>query len=310
MHNCQRQLAYGYIVASHNAQHPDRREAYLLKQLQSLPAWQGSIVHRVLATDFFDRVRAGRPFDAEALTATAVGLARRQFAFSEAHRSRLPGQTKSAAGDVYCALFEHEHDLSISEERLQTVHATLGLCFDHLAAQTEFLALATTGTGHVAEPPLTFRVDAATVAATPDLVFRSNTGRVTIVDWKVGGSDTSDYSRQLRVYALAVIRCGRWQGVAAENVDLYEVNLLKNRVQRHSFEQRHIDETEDFIFRSLVERDALIGDGGFMGLDWDALEVAAKPTTCQYCNFAPLCIRQLAAANVSIAEAVMQGRLV
>lgn len=95
-------------MASHNAKDPERREAYILKQLQHVNAWQGSLVHRVLATKFLAALRSGWPMDFDDLAAAAYELALRQFGFSANRRYREPGQSKRAAGGDYCALFEHE----------------------------------------------------------------------------------------------------------------------------------------------------------------------------------------------------------
>ena len=60
MRRCQRLFVFGQVMASHNARDPLRHEAYLLKQLQSLSTWQGSVVHKVLATSVLADMRAGR----------------------------------------------------------------------------------------------------------------------------------------------------------------------------------------------------------------------------------------------------------
>src|SRR5436309_12571237 len=108
---CPRLFAFSYLVASHAARDAVRREAYILKQLQHVTTWQGSLVHHVLATEFVPALRSRRAIDAETLAATARSLAERQFAFSEAKRYRVRGQTKSGAGADYCALFEHEFSM-------------------------------------------------------------------------------------------------------------------------------------------------------------------------------------------------------
>src|SRR5436190_7051634 len=154
MRRCQRLFVFGQVVASHKARDPLRREAYLLKQLQSLSTWQGSIVHKVLATTFLSDVRAGRVIDPAALSAAAHDIARRQFAFSAARRYREPGQTKGAAGDEYCALYEHEYGQDISSEQLDTVYATITRCFEHLAGHEAFLAQLSASSAHLAELPL------------------------------------------------------------------------------------------------------------------------------------------------------------
>ena len=309
MRRCQRLFVFGQVMASHNARDPLRREAYLLKQLQSLSTWQGSIVHKVLATTFLSDVRAGRAIDPAALSSAAHDLARRQFAFSAARRYREPGQTKGAAGDAYCALFEHEYGQDISPEQLDIVYATITHCFEHLAGQEAFLARLSAGSGHLAEQPLNFSLAGATITATPDLIYIGANGRLVVVDWKVAGSETSDYSWQLLVYALAVARCGRWPTVDAEAIELYEANLLRNQVRQHPVSAQRLQEAEDFIYRSLVEREALVGKDRFDDLDLDEFEVAERPGTCYHCNFGSLCLRQLEAAGCSEEARMVQERL-
>jgi hypothetical protein len=309
LRRCARQFLFGHALASHNAKDSERREAYVLKQLQHLSAWQGGIVHRVLATDFFSALRVGQPIAAAALTARAHDLARRQFAFSAGRHYRQPGQTKRGAGNDYCALFEHEYGLEILPGSLANVLSQLARCFEHLASQADFLARVYAGSRHLAEPQLSFRVDGATVVAIPDLVFLRAPGQPTVVDWKVAESETSDYSRQLLVYALAVARCGRWLGVPSEAIELLEVNLLKNQVRQHQVNDDRLQETEDFIYRSLVELRAFVGNSDFDARKLDELDVADRPGTCFHCNFGRLCVRRLQAASRLPDAELVQERL-
>ncbi len=313
MRRCQRLLAIGHIIASPTAKDPDRREAYILKQLQPLVNWQGSLVHQVLASRFFaDSILAGRPVDLVGLTAAAQDLARRQFAFSGARRYREPGMTKSAAGDAYCALLDHEHGRDIPSEQLTALHAKLACCFQNLASQHELLALIRAGSGHRAELRLTFRLGdwhLPVATATLDLVFVRPDGGLAIVDWKASEGRAGDYARQLFVYALAVARCGLWPGVVAEAIELYEVNLLANRIRQHPVTAERLDEAEDFVYRSLVEMDALVDGCTGEDLDLSEFEVADKPTSCQHCNVGPLCVRLLKEAGRPEEAGAIQGRL-
>src|SRR5260370_24388130 len=299
MRRCQRAYAFGHVIASHSARDPLRSEAYILKQLQHLSAWQGSLVHRILATDFLADLRAKRPFNPAALTAAAQDLARRQFAFSAARRYRKPGQTKQAAADEYCALFEHEYGLEISPASMEKVHTTITQCFEHLAGQREFLARLYASSGHVAEQTLGFALNGVSVTATLDLVCVGRDRQLLVVDWKIAESETSDYSRQLLVYALAVARCGRWPWVRAESTQLLEPNLLKNQIRVHPGSIQHREEAEDFIYRSLLERSVLIGTGRFDNPDLSEFAVAERPGTCFHCNFGSLCVQQLADTGCS-----------
>lgn len=309
MGRCQRLLAFNHVTASHNAHDPQRREAYILKQLQHVSAWQGSLIHTILSTHIVAAVRSALPLCPGELTMAAQALAREQLAFSAARRYREPGQTKSAAGAAYCALVEHEHGRDLSPAVLATVDATLARCFEHLAGQTPFLDSLYAGSGHVAETPVYFRLDGATITATPDLVFARRGGKPTVVDWKVAESETSDYTRQLHVYALVLSRCGRWDGVAPHDIDLYEVNLLTDRVTRHPVDAGALEDAEDFVYRSVVDMRALLGDGGFAQLDMGEFEVAERPTTCAYCPLGALCVRMLTDGGRDAEAQLIQGRL-
>lgn len=309
MRRCQRQFAFSQLIANPLAKDPERHEAYILKQLKQLSTWQGSVVHKVLSTVFLDDIANHRPVDSVKLAAAAQDLARRQYAFSAARRYREPGMTKKAAGDDYCALYAHEYVQPIPPEALAEVYQNLSLCFEHLASQNEFLTTLAAGRGHRVEQTLFFRLADAPITAKPDLLFFTVEQQPIVVDWKVGESETSDYSRQLLVYALAIERCGYWPSIRAETTRLYEVNLLKNQISQHALTAHRLDEAEDFIYRSVVEMEALVGADTSQGFDLDELEVAEHPTTCRYCTFRPLCLHYLEQAGRAEEVALVQGRL-
>lgn len=311
---CQRRFAFAHIMASHNAKDAERREAYIRKQLQHVTAWQGSVVHHVLATDFAAALEARVPFNWSALTERAHALARQQFAFSAAGRYREAGLTKTAAGDSYCALYEHEHKLDLPVDTLASVEEMIAGCFRVLAEQTEFLALLRRGTRYSAEQHLNIEISGVTVAVTPDLIITRG-GKPMIVDWKTGNSDTSDYRRQMLIYALAVARDRRWPVVAADEIVLYEANLSKGAIRQHPVDDVLLAQTEDFIYQSVLEQQALVGSGRYADLDLESLDVADQPTTCSHCNFRPVCLARLEAdaqvpldATASVAAGIGGGR--
>ena len=309
LRKCQRLFAFSHRVASHAARDPVRREAYILKQLQHVATWQGSLVHHVLATEFVPALRARCAIDAETLSASARSLAERQFAFSATKRYRAFGETKSGAGPDYCALFEHEFDAVIDAETPSRVADDAAVSFKNLMSQTEFLRELRAGRDHTAEVPLMFRLDGVTIAATPDLLFRLVSGKMAIVDWKIGRSETSDYRMQLVVYALATARSGRWPGLSPDDVELYEVNLLQNCVRRHPVDSARLESAADFVYRSLMDLRRLGADAAYGDMDLSAFDVAGRPTTCQYCNFRKLCTETLIAEGRPEEAEAVQGRL-
>lgn len=309
MKRCQRQLVFAHVVASPTSKEPERHEAYLLKQLQQISAWQGNLVHKVLAREIPLILQTKQSLDASALTDRVMCLAQRQFAFSSAHSYRQPGTTKTRTGDDYCALFAHEYGQEITDNCVARASEAATLCFGNLISQKDFLHLLYAGSRHVAEPRLNVRFDGSSLMAVPDLVFASNDGCLSVVDWKIGNSETSDYTYQLLVYALAVVLCGLWARVCEQGLNLYEVNLLRNYVRKHHIDQERLREAEDFIYRSLVDLEAIVSEITYANLNLDDFEVAQRPTTCQYCNFNRLCESKFHTEEQLKGAAIVRGRL-
>ena len=159
MRRCHRQLMFATIIASHSAKDPQRREAYILKQLQHLSTWLGDLVDEVLSNYMVPTLREGQPVDFDGLIHVAQDLARRQFAFSEAKRYREPKMTKTAAGEEYCALYEHEYELQLPRDSLHIVQGRLAECFSNLSSQQAFLKLLLTGSDYRPKPTISVPLD-------------------------------------------------------------------------------------------------------------------------------------------------------
>ena len=309
LRRCHRQVAFGQVVASHNARDPVRREAYIRRQLHSVESWQGSVVHQIMATDVLADLRAGRPIAPLALAAAAHDLAQRQFTFSAARRYREPGMTKAKAGDAYCALRARDEGVDVGMAPLRAVEENVVRCFTHLAGQTELLARLYAGYEHVAESRLSLRVGRATVAATPDLIVAGYDGALTVVDWKVSRGTISRYEPQLQLYALMALESGRWPRLTPERIALYEVNLLDNRVYQHAVTADELVATVTRMRAGVAELERVLGDGSYGRLDLAALNIAAEPTVCASCVFAPLCIDKLVEASRDVDAATVAARL-
>src|ERR1700730_4008341 len=250
MRQCQRKMAFAHLVAHHAAKKDQfRREAFILKQLQHIPAWQGHIVHRVLAGDFLNMIRSRGEFNWLKLVELAQGMARRQFAFSAARRYRTEGLTKSSNGDQFAALYGHEYGPPPDSFALEMVCAEFAHIFTNLRSQENFLEKIRRGYNHRAESNLFFRLKnfSPIVTAKPDLTFDLPGSKIVVIDWKLGNRLERENSRQLQLYGLVVMRCGWWRDVSPSQIELAEVNLTRNVVEYHSFDQSTVDETEDFL---------------------------------------------------------------
>src|ERR1700730_16671581 len=88
---CQRKWFFKNVLASWNAKDPIRREAFVLSKLQSLGAWRGSIVDKVLSDVLLPRLQQRQACTTDTIinAARAIFDAQRQFAAS--HRIREVG---------------------------------------------------------------------------------------------------------------------------------------------------------------------------------------------------------------------------
>ena len=288
---CQRQYFFGSIMASHNARDPVRREAHLLKQLSGLAEWRGKLVHHAMQHFFVPGLKQGVVPSQQRLLDQTVGLARDQYSFSEQRRYKENGLTKTAAGASFLALREHEYGVPIQPGQVEEVLEAVRQCYVFLYSKLEFLDGLRRAPWHSPELTITFRVGDDAVRGMLDLAMggRNGSSKITIVDWKIGHSETSDYSRQLRVYALAAL--ARWKDRRVEDLSLVEANLLQGKVIVHPVTERELLDVEDFIYRSVSEMRRVADNPQYTLEDLENYDVARSPRSCEHCRFLRLCER-------------------
>jgi len=281
---CQRQFFYGNIMASHNAKDPKRREAFILKQLKHLPVWRGILVHECLSNYFVPTVK-GELVSQTELTNATLALLDQQFIFSKNRRYRT-GSSKTEHGSQYCALYEHEIGLSIEDKNVDKIKSEISQCFDYLYSNMDFLIRLKNCENLTSEIFLPFKIDSTTISAKLDLTFIDKTN-LNIIDWKIGASDTSDYSNQLLVYALAATqRMGR----KPDRIKLFEVNLLKKQIVEHAIDEEKLQKIEDFIYKSISDIKSVTQEQKYDNLNFDDFETAHNSTNCEFCNYRNMCV--------------------
>ena len=288
---CQRQYYFSNIMARHDADDERRRDAYILKQLQTLPAWRGRLFDKGIERFVIPAIENGKPVDFDRVTQQTMELAHRQFAFSKARKYRDPGTKKGAVGDEFCALFPHEYGLGVSPEELKMALRDIACCFENLRQQTEFVDYIRRRKWYGVQKTLSFNLDGVAVEGRPDLLFFRGEGQLTIVDWKTELSETSDNRPQLLVYALGATR--GWPQARLGEIEIYEANVMRNEIRRHHATEEDLLEIEDFIFSSICEIRSLIQGGKFADQNPEDYELANNPNTCQYCSFRSLCLEVL-----------------
>ncbi len=285
---CQSEYLFGQIMANHHRGNLDRREAFVLKQLQDLPTWRGSLVDLGIEKFVVPFLQSSKLPPVDEVVSKTVTIARQQWEFSAQRRYRSATLAKSAYGDIFCALYPHEYDLPVGSADLMQVEVEVGAAFETLYAQVDFLRLLMGHSWYRPKMRSHFRVAAASVKVELDLLYFRGVNKPTIVDWKAGHSAKSDYSWQMLIYALAV--CRHWPDVQPADIAVYEVNLAEGVIKNHPVTEERLIQTEDYIYRSVMEIEALTGGRKFSEQNFQDFETANTPRTCAICNFRRLCL--------------------
>ena len=287
---CQRQYFFSQIMAYHNAKKdPERREAYLLKQLSSLSAWRGKLVHLALEKYFVPSLQNKALITCEELTQKTNAIAHRQLEFSRQRKYRREGTTKSKAGDAFLALKVHESDVDRDEEHIELVFAEIEQCYKNLYNNHKLIHFLTERADwYQTEFRLSFKFNNVTIVGQPDLLVGYGSKKICIIDWKTGRSKT-DYSKQLYLYGLSVFKSKNWFNYRLESLLLVEVNLLQNTLVKRTIDESIQLQMENFIASSIARLETVTGDRKY---DLNLLKNYAytdNPAFCKYCNFQQIC---------------------
>ena len=283
-------------MAYHNAKKdPERREAYLIKQISSLEEWRGKLVHLALEKYFVPSLRRRNIVTCDELTQKTLLLAERQIKFSQQRKYRENGITKTKAGDSFLALGIHEPESSFDEQRVEEILEDVRQCYENLYSSKKFMDFLTDkAEWYETEFHLSFKFDGVNIIAQPDLIVgygNLEKAKLCVIDWKVGRSQTSDYSKQLNLYGLSVIGHWKWSKYQIEDVLLVEANLLLNKFEKRFLKKSQKAEIEDFLYRSISDIKAVTGDQKYNINDLEEYDYANSPLSCEYCKFEQLCRR-------------------
>ena len=196
----------------------------------------GDVVHLAMEEYFVPSLEQKSLISREELTERTIKLAEEQYSFSERADYKRSDITKSANKLQYLALREHEYQIGVTKEKLETIFQQIRQCYEFLYSQDKFIKFLQRGEWYSAEPNLIFKFDEQAVVAKLDLVMKYDRSKLCIIDWKIGES-FSDYSRQLRLYAMAARK--RWTGFKPSDLLLVEANLLQGRIKRTASMRTH-----------------------------------------------------------------------
>ena len=294
--HCQRQWFFKQHFANANAKkQPERREAYLLSTLQSIYAWRGSLVDLVLSTRLVPALNRGNLPRLTNLVTDARRLFDEQLTFAQANRMRVPGMSKTKAGNSFASLYNIEYELGLSDSEIQGVWKDIEDALHNLYSMQDFLFWLRDANHLIAQRPLTFTCHGVRARMVPDLVVIDADERLFVVDWKVHTFGIANARLQLASYALALVNCNPHKdfppviaNTCATDIGLVEIQLLTKQQRYYTLSENDINAVESYIVQTNVDM-SLTTDNRPKQFSPTDFPTATRAETCQRCNFRSLC---------------------
>jgi PD-(D/E)XK nuclease superfamily len=295
---CPKRWYYRTVFADSDSGNPERAEAYILKQLQSVHAWRGKVVDEVISSYVVPKVNKKERIVPEEVLARAGDVFDAQLAFAR-NREYRNGAKKTRFD--YCALFELEYGDGLSDSVIQTARSEVVTSLNNLIASNVMKEISEEGSYLIAQRRLQFQFAGASVGCTPDLIVFFEEKPPLIVDWKVLAGYHREHWLQLGIYAFALSKAKRhrdfpqkWSQMIADplNVRLLEFQLLRNRELPYVLTREDITEIEDYIFSSSTEMELVLNGSAKKPESLiNSVPITRYPETCLRCSFKKICWR-------------------
>lgn len=294
---CQRKWFYLEILASHHAKQGIRKEAYHLKQLQSVYAWRGSVVDKVIEKLIVFRLHNRTLPSVQETIDYAMKIADMQLTFAKNQAHKQHNVTKSNAGLKYCALYDYEYKGMVIDSQIETAKLEIKTALSNLLKSPFIRKVLQEHSYLVPQRPLRFSFADIRIACVPDLIVFYDDKPPLIVDWKVHVFGNTDYWLQLGIYALALSRTNphrdysQYQPLLKDpkTFHLIEYQLLKNHQKSYTVSQEDVNELEDYIVESGGLMQTVTNGLKYPNINVDDFQIARFPDICARCQFKKIC---------------------
>lgn len=270
-YSCRRKYYYSYYASNEDP------EIHRLKKLSALPLWAGSLVHETIETFLKTRDQIPSETEQQAMIHAAV------------HGQMLSDWRESEGGSLRFRLFEHEYQVPVEKEDKKIVVGTVMWslrAFFRSETLREALALGRDRWLTV-EDLVSFAVDGVTVFLRMDLAYRTQDGRVVIVDWKTGRNEGRFAETQLAGYALYAVEQGWVQ--EPEEIQTELAYLAVPRFVRRSVDRKRVEAARSFIRKSAGTMRELLLDPVANLARLEDFSRIDRPRVCRRCNYRRLC---------------------
>jgi PD-(D/E)XK nuclease superfamily protein len=293
---CPRQWYFKACLASARAKDPLRHEVYVLSKLQSVSAWRGNLVDRLISTEIIGSIARRETITKAQLLRSAKLIFDRQLELALRHSIRDSG---AETLDEAIAFRSVEYGERPSAEELASAWTEVEVALSNLFEMEQVRGALKAARHLVAQRPLQFEFAGTRVRAVPDLIAFSDELPPLIIDWKVHRFGTRDYRLQLALYALALVRCAPHRDFPAApraylptDIRLLEAQLLTGMEHYYELTVADFEELEDYIAATGREMRLALTAESRRNLHVTDFPVTSFPELCQRCPFMKLCWEQ------------------
>jgi len=263
---------------------PERtRKLYILKNLQTLEIWGGSIVHGTIAEALRRYARSHTPIRAGELQARARGKLRQGWVEAVNGEWRVSPKKTNLFGLYY------GDGKKLPRERTDGIRERIYSCLAAFAESTvlrEILAVPYMSWRPVDQLD-SFVLDGLKVWCAIDFAYTDPAGILRILDWKTGSERTEELQLQLACYAYFAQE--KWFA-PVENVRTAGVYLRDAaRVSEHTITPGILVDARETILDSAARmRELLVDVAGNRAREED-FPFCESERTCRRCNFQEVC---------------------
>ena len=293
---CQRQWFFKNVMASATAKDPSRRQAYLLGKLQSISAWRGSIVDKVISETLIPNLNRGISINLSKAINCARQVFDRQLAYARNHPITDLNLQVSKEGDNFAVFHVMEYEGKLPEHEIDRAWYEVEKALSNLFSLDGIKHILKSSNRIISQRSLQFELmDNVHVRATPDAIVFSDDAAPAVIDWKVHTFGTHDAWLQLAIYAIALSRCNPHSDFPngfkthPQEIALYEAQLLTKTVRKHLIAKDQIIDAEEYMLSSAYEIACLTEGKKYIELDIKDFKVAWYADTCQRCAFQAIC---------------------
>lgn len=256
------------------------RKTYVLKQLKNRFMWVGEVVHRCIEISMKNMKNGIAPLPLDEIVQITINLMRQDFKYSR--EGRYWQRPKS------CALFEHEYNVQIEDEKWQEIARHGEACIRNFYTSEVFEKISAIPTARWLEIEnlSSFQFNEAKVFVKLDYAYKEEKGRIVIMDWKTGRGDTEDNSVQLGCYAIYGL--DKWE-VNVNQIETVEFNLASNSTTSYEVSGTQLEAVKGYIKGSMDDMRQLLRDRENNVACEEDFPKTDQTALCQNCNFLKVC---------------------